>query len=322
MSKPTTELETFTVFNNVDRTILLLNPLLQNIGYQFEVYTLDQVEVFFYELFDYQKKNNSRMELKLNNCSVDYDFYQAITMHILCEKSVFDNEEMIFLKKNENHKPTIIENKVDISKSFSITNAIKNVAEEIIRKLRLFKNGDIYISATFQIDMKTRKIFHKQYSRQLTQNSNSIYSIRNNEVLSLHEHFNKDYGITDLTKIAELYFEKTYQTSDFLTKYIGLITALEAIFNKSKDQISHIIARHLSLIISKNIDEFKTNYKRMKKLYGYRSELVHGQKENIKEDIVELTNEAQDLVRKAILYCSEKNVTKDELFDFLNTKGV
>jgi Apea-like HEPN len=97
------------------------------------------------------------------------------------------------------------------------------------------------------------------------------------------------------------------------------MTCLESLFNLGRDQITHTVSRHLSIILSTNATEFQLNYKRIKKLYGIRSTIVHGGTTN--EKIEDVTYELQDKVSKAMLYCFKTDLNKSELFDKLNQSG-
>jgi len=187
--------------------------------------------------------------------------------------------------------------------------------------LRLFKNGKIISPAQFQISKVNRHVWFKLTRNFVKSPTDKCYSLNYSEIEKLRDHLGQNFETNGLTRLAETYFENCYELRDDNTKLINLITALESIFNRSKDQISHIIARHLSLIISTDHDEFEMNYKRIKKLYGYRSQIVHGQNLKIKEDIKEVIDELCDLTRKAILYCMDLDMSKDELFNYLNSKG-
>jgi len=97
------------------------------------------------------------------------------------------------------------------------------------------------------------------------------------------------------------------------------MTCLESLFNLGKDQISHTIARHLSIILSDKKEQFKENYTRIKKLYNIRNSIVHGgeYKDDIIQDYLELSNK----VRAAINFCNVPDLTKEKLFEDLNSRG-
>jgi Apea-like HEPN len=86
-----------------------------------------------------------------------------------------------------------------------------------------------------------------------------------------------------------------------------------------KDQIAHTIARHLSVIISKDKPQFNINYSKIKKLYNMRNSIVHGgeYKGDIIQDYLDLSNK----VRAAINYCNKGDLTKEKLFEELNSTG-
>ena len=212
-------------------------------------------------------------------------------------------------------------NEINVETSIKIVGEFQRFKNELIRKLQLFKNGDLICPVEFEIEKSSREIVQTVTARVLKPSSNNSYSISDEEVETLRIHLSQDFESTALTELAESLFFNSYEVHDYKVRFTILMSALESLFNRSKDQISHIIARHLALIISSGSEEFETNYKRIKKLYSIRSQIIHGQNVKFKEDIMNLTDELQDLTRKAILYCMKSKKTKEELFCYLNAKG-
>jgi hypothetical protein len=110
-----------------------------------------------------------------------------------------------------------------------------------------------------------------------------------------------------------------YDLPDGRIRFVTLMTCLESLFNLGKDQIAHTIARHLSIIISTDKSQFNTNYTLIKKLYNKRNSIVHGgeYKGDIIQDYLDLSNK----VRAAIGYCNVDGLTKEKLFEDLNSIG-
>lgn len=94
---------------------------------------------------------------------------------------------------------------------------------------------------------------------------------------------------------------------------------LESLFNVNGKEIAHTISRHLAIVVSSNEDEFKSNYSVIKKLYDYRSNIVHGRK--TKEDSLNKIIELEGFVRKAINFFLKINLNQKELFATLNLAG-
>ena len=138
-------------------------------------------------------------------------------------------------------------------------------------------------------------------------------------IKELSEKFVKGFKSNSLTELSISNFNLSYEISDLKTRYITLMTCLESLFNQGRDQITHTVSRHLTLIISNSEKEFQENYYRVKNLYGLRSAIVHGS--STKENLSDATSELQNKVRQAINYCLQLNYNKKELFDKLNSMG-
>lgn len=315
------EVECYALFKNVDETILKINPILEKTGYEFIALDLVELEKNFSNLYSLPDNYQPKMLINLQEGrTISNEFYTAFQNHSL-GGSRFGDSKTIFLKRIENFQQTVIDNTIQLGDSMKIGGEMQRFKNEIIRKLRLFKNGDIMSPVQFQISKKNRHVGSKLTGRVVKPPTWKTYSILDSEIKDLEIHLSQIFESNDLTKIAEIYFESCYELYDVKARFTNLVTALESIFNRGKDQISHIIARHLSLIISDSKEEFGINYKRIKKLYGHRSQIVHGQKLKFKENISEATDELHNLVRKAIIYCMKLEMNKEEFFTYLNAKG-
>jgi hypothetical protein len=96
---------------------------------------------------------------------------------------------------------------------------------------------------------------------------------------------------------------------------------METLFNENPNQIAHTISRHVSLLISKDKDEFKKNYTEMKELYKHRNEVIHGIKPP--HTIINETVHKKLIcyLRQCIIIILSKNLDKKSLFTHLNVTG-
>ncbi len=153
-----------------------------------------------------------------------------------------------------------------------------NFINELIFKLRMFKNGEIECEVMFIFE-KESKFISGMLSQPIIGNySERLYEIKDDEIEALFYQLNTKITHNKLTELALNNFEQSYLVSNEKLKFVLLTVSLESILNVSKDQITHTIARHASLIISQDANEFRNNYKRIKELYDYRSAIVHGKK--------------------------------------------
>jgi hypothetical protein len=146
------------------------------------------------------------------------------------------------------------------------------------------------------------------------------YTIDDEDVSKLSTTLKAKYESNQLTELAAKNFSLVYDIPDGRIRYITLMTCLESLFNLGKDQIAHTIARHLSIILSEDKEQFKKNYTEIKKLYNMRNNIVHGSEykgDDLMKDYLNLA----DKVRKAIIYCNTPSLTKEKLFEELNIRG-
>ncbi|MCB0631275.1 MAG: HEPN domain-containing protein [Saprospiraceae bacterium] len=350
------EVEAYALFKNVDETLLKLNPIIRKDGYEFVLFDFAELEEKFSDLYSLPKKYEIKKRIKLGpDKIVSYEFLSAYGNHSFGENTIHWKKKTLFLKRIESfHRPVTSllndetekllfqitekekrsgfkavldklesshENAINVETAIKIGGEFQRFKNELIRKLQLFKNGDLICPVEFQIEKSSREIVYILTAGVSKPSSNNSFSISDEEVEKLRIHLSQDLESTALTELAESLFFSSYEVHDYKVRFTILMSALESLFNRSKDQISHIIARHLALIISSGKEEFETMYNRVKKLYGIRSQIVHGQSVKFKEDIIDQTNELQDLTRTAILYCMKSKKTKDELFSYLNAKG-
>lgn len=314
------KIECYALFNGVNDSILKLNSIIQNQGYEFIYYTASDIEKNFSNILnlpaDYKRTNSIKYT---NGCMVSIEFHEAFRS---CDFIPFGSTGIYLLKKVDNYD-LIIENG-EIQMDMRHQSSMNQFIDKMIRSLRLFKDGDISSPLLFEISSNSRHIYSTLRSYNMARASGFFdYEINDDDISLLTENLFKTNKANQLTELAEEFFKRSYEQRNNYEKIISLVTSLEAIFNRGPDQISHIIARHLSLIISSDRQGFLDNYKKIKTLYGLRSKIVHGQYTCSKLTLG-LDYEVQELralSRKAILYCLQSDLSKQELFENLNCKG-
>ncbi len=312
------EIENYAVFLGVDETIFKLNPSISELDFEFIYLDVSELEKSFKQLFNYPEVLASNSKVKFaSGAIVSREFYNSFNAQPFVELGA---DGLFLLKKKTNYFQEIKNGAIQINPA--ARTETQDFAFKLERTLRLFKNGDVVVPTLFEIAVESRFIYSKAEMRFNPNYTRSIYDIKDHEAQELSNFLSQENQSTLLTELAEKYFFDSYMLNNPNEKIVNLMTALESIFNRNPNQISHVIARHLSLIISIDKEDFLENYKRIKKLYGYRSKIVHGQSLNLDGDqLNSAVSEIQDITRKAILYCLNSNMDKDELFTYLNCKG-
>jgi hypothetical protein len=310
-------LESYAHFLNTDRTILKLNPVIQKFGYEFIYIDASELEINFSEIFNVPKGDRPHtIIIGREPKGISHELHNAI-VHSQALDPMFFNMEypgLILLRKHTDFKIKSPDDFVAEEKEFR---NFYSFVQNILLQLRLFKIGEIRCSQLFHISSTTRQISFRK--REIETGSRGDYALTDNEAAQLSKKLIAKYETNKLTELAIKNFSLVYNFPDGLIRFITLMTCLESLFNLGKEQIAHTIARHLSIILSNNKEQFKENYIKIKKLYNSRNSIVHGgdYKGDIIQDYLELSNK----VRVAINYCNVPNLTKEILFEDLNSRG-
>lgn len=311
-------LESYAHILNADRTILKLNPIIEKFGYKFIWVDASEFEKNFSEILNVPKDNNRPLTIMIGreHKGISHELHNAL-VHTQTLGPMFLHMEypgIILLRKLSDFK---ISSPDDFMTEDNEYRNFYPFVQDLILQMRLFKIGEIRVSQIFHITSVTRQVSLRK--REIEIGSRGDYTLADEEAVRLSEKLVAKYESNALTELAIKNFNVVYDLPDGRIRFIILMTCLESLFNLGKDQIAHTVARHLSVIISSNREQFKENYTRIKKLYNIRNSIVHGgeYKGNIIQDYFDLSNK----VRVAINFCNVPDLTKEKLFEDLNLRG-
>ena len=312
-------LESYAHIINVDRTILKLNSTIEKFGYEFIWVDESEFEKNFSEILNIPKNDERKLTIMLGREAkgISHELHNAI-VHTQILNPMFLHMEypgIILLKREANFRMSG-ETLSFITENEELHN-FHSFAKNLLLQLRLHKIGEIRYTQFFHISSTTRQISLRK--REVEIGSQGDYTLTDKEAKELSKKLVLKYEFNGLTELAIKNFTIAYDLTDVQIRFITLITSLESLFNLGKGQIAHTIARHLSIVISNNEEQFKENYKEIKKLYNMRNSIVHGGK--YKGDIVQDYLSLSDKVRLAIDFCNTPNLTKEKLFEDLNSRG-
>lgn len=326
------ETETYGIISNVDYTITKLNPLIKNDGYEFVSVTLQDLELKYSEIFyisrDFNPKQSIVKSITSNGFNMISDqFEQALKYYFAGNEYEFG--EIYLLKRIQNTFTEQGETYIQIGNSASAEIELANYTRMLIRRLRLYKQGQIDFQGYFSILKENRRVIqtHKTPNKPIYSPMN--YTIIDEDINDLSKLLKKDINIPELLNLAIESFELAYEASDRKIRFVLLMISIESIFNRSsKDPIMHIISRHSALLLSKDKIEFDAIFKQVKRLYDTRCDIVHGttDKKRLKKLESNLDGylaELEQLTRQVILKCLWLNEIndKEKLFDYLNKRG-
>ncbi len=309
----------FSYISNLNKSILLINPIIEKEGYKFRIFSFKEFEEKFSDLVNLSKKFNKTYSEKITDKN---ETISNELIHLILQNPYFGNKplingEIIFLQKIDCDIELIKNNTV--TPNFKGFEKLRLFTEDIVLKLRLFKGGDIKPIMQFQIGKEDNNITSRLYQNIEFVSIKQEFILNKNEINNFEDFYNQNFSENKLTKFAISNFELSYDVKYENLKFITLMTSLESLFNYNKQLIAHTVSRHLSIIVSNNLDEFNVNYDKFKKLYTLRNDIVHGN--IIKENVHKKNIELQSLVREAIIKCSKLAKNKEKLFGILNSKG-
>lgn len=343
--------ESYAWIDNLGKSVLKLNSVIAPYGFEFIRVRLDELDQKFSDFFGLSPEHKSGATCTMSHCDAEVppngslketieldkadklsrgipieeiETTISVELHELLQHSVYNGfgilmeREVVLLKRISNFERMVTNNTVTINEIIPVHNELDKFVKALIHHLRLLKNGDVNCSSIFQVATESRKIIQR-FKPRFTAGTQQKFEVDEDDVVKFQERFSTSFEVNSLTELALSSFNLSYEIQDMKSKYLTLMICLESLFNLGKDQISHTISRHLSILISDNREIFQTNYNRIKKLYGFRSKIVHGQK--LDENILGITSELQNLVRQAINYCLSINKSREEFFHFLNSKG-
>lgn len=312
-------IESYAHILNADKSVLKLNPFLSKLGYQFRWIDATEFENDFSEIInvckDDSRSRNNMIGREFKGISEDL---RTALVHSPPFGQMFMHMEypgILLLQKMETY--TINDEIIDIVTERTSFSQFHEEVNELLLQLRLFKIGEIRFYQLFQITAVTRQITTRKH--EIAIGSFGDFKLTEDEAIELSRLLLPKYECNNLTELAIKNFSVVYNLPDGRIRFITLMTCLESLFNLGKDQIAHTIARHLALIISKTKEDFAENYTSIKKLYNKRNTIIHGgeYKGDLIQDYLDLSN----MVRKAIVYCNQSDMTKEKLFGELNSKG-
>lgn len=308
---------------NVDSSILKLNPIIHEYGFEIIEVSLDVLEDSFFNLFKGSKFKGKKLSGLWNESPLISQKFVSREFSRVFHESRYKSHSIL----NQNYV-YLIKDSVETSKNEM---RIQNFYSQFLQILRLSSDGDVKFQDCFIIDTKSRFInSSSRYTYELPDIRDELYIINDDSLKLIDKWLKVEIPIFPLTDLCKkLYFQSYNQISNDVILVL-LITALESIFNISRNKISQTLSKHGALLLAKSKEKSINDYKFLKYMYNFRSEFVHGSttikpsKEEIKrlkKTVRDTINEVNNFIIKHNLSNDKKDKQKKDLFDYLNSKG-
>jgi len=176
----------------------------------------------------------------------------------------------------------------------------EEVFDKVLLSLRLFKVGSIGYN---EFDLYQNSQYIATISR-ITYFWGMPY-ILGTDQRELIDFYNqiKDLFPIDFTKIAMERFRTIYEREKEEDRLIDLFIALESLFIESNAELTYRLALNVSSYLYEEYSERKVNFDKIKKAYGIRSKIIHGNSSSI-------TGEELSETRYFIENCFRESIKK------------
>lgn len=196
-----------------------------------------------------------------------------------------------------------------------------NLIKRPFSLLRLFSEGDIEvpISCFYRID-DDGPFLVAGYEQERVLERDNRFSINDSQWPEINKFLRSKHlsQLENYLQLAFKQFETSYELNDEQMAFLALNITLEILFNDGQQDISYIISRGTAVLIGETKEDALKLYRRIKKLYGKRSAIVHSGNAKI---TAEETHELRDYVRRCLRKLFKANIQKDILSEHLTTSG-
>jgi hypothetical protein len=246
------------------------------------------------------------LEIGETEISISIDFHRA-WMHHSCLRDLdsLDRGYLMFLispfvcERVEEHPNEL----------FNKFGSCERLTHRVIRALRLLKEGDFCTTSSFALNPESGRSGGTMMSAGGLPYETHSFSPDDCDLfkclMQIPDHGKEPY------RTALEFFEASYRATG-ISRFLMLVTTLEAILNSGKDQIRQTFSGHGALVMAAgDLERFRTCYKLMKKAYDVRSELVHGGAH--KSVPPEVMNAVSECARTALVMWISNPIPKQEL---------
>jgi hypothetical protein len=175
----------------------------------------------------------------------------------------------------------------------------------IITTLRLLKKGTIGLKKAYYayafpfrpwevLESPPETDFYKKESETLYSSSN----LELKEVIQLFTNLKTVKNIK-YVEVALRRFNLAYQRNTIEDRFIDYFISLESLYSTvgERGEVTHRISTRASRVLSEKFEDRQTKRKMLKKLYGYRSGIVHGEQIRLRQEHLD---EIENVVRLSL----------------------
>jgi len=186
---------------------------------------------------------------------------------------------------------------------------------KIITAFRILKKGEMGLKNAYYgyaFPFKPWKILEPPAETKFyREKSRSLYESKNSETEEVIRFFTILESVRDINylSVALHRYNLAYQRDTDEDKFIDYFVSLESLFSTTSErgEVTHKISTRASRILAESFEDRKKMQSRIKKLYGYRSGIVHGEPVHLRQGDVD---SLEEIVRTSLKwFINKKNST-------------
>lgn len=208
-----------------------------------------------------------------------------------------------------------------LSEVMEFSNSLVRDLDEVIRLMRLFKEGNIRMPFRYYYyiddDSLEKPLLHTYLG--ILPPIVGTYRLENCEIEELKK-FLRDTESPFKERSLQLAFQNfdsSYSVPSVALSFLSLMISLEVLLNQGRAELRYRVSRNAAVLLGKNKCDSKRKFCEVRELYDKRSALVHSGKGIDKEDLLKL----RQYVRESIKEMNYIGKSKDEILKKLNTCG-
>lgn len=276
----------------------------------------------------------TKLSLKYNFriTSISYEDLENILLPISGDgyqfSCVYDHLYDYFEKYGRHDKYIIITNIFPKEQSNNIVELVDSYLVPKINLMRLFKVGNIRliwycIHENIEAeDLGSVAAVGSEYESEIIYpQDTSLYSITRDDIkyLQLFIDENNETFKHDYINLAYNTYQKTYEINDPNISFLISMIGMEVLFNPGNSEITHRVSRDTAVILGSDRADSISVFKKMIKLYGIRSNIVHGDiLKTLKSEDIEILRQ---YLSEAIKQTIKINKNHDEFYALLDELG-
>ena len=338
MSEPIKRIaEIYRIIFRGNETFLKLNPVISAYGYEIILSNIEDFERKFRSLYDLpsilEKESDGVFFTDSDGIKTKANISEALLRKLTA--SNHDTAETLksgliaLIRKIGNSFLDVNDNVIDHSQIINDVGAIQRFTEKLDKVIRLLQPGIFGFGEYFAYLPEQNHITLKSGGGGAYLGAGNII-FTETAAGKLNELLKTDLdGIPSYLQLACESFLASYRTGGLKLRFIQLMFALEACFNKSeREPIRHIISRHTAILLNNDPAEFTEMYKGVQKLYDLRSDIVHSKtltekkKQEFELQLPASTFRLECIAREIILKLIQLKIdSKELLFEKLNSNS-